>query len=98
MEEANKKVDLCIFPELNLSGTFAKKDDVDEFLKQNPDLVSTCRNLSEKYHIAFTSGWPLTENGRFCIAQFLFEKGEILNQPEQPTYPAPTDLDLNQNN
>jgi len=78
MEQANKEVDLCIFPELNLSGTFATREEVDEFLKQNSDPISTCRHLSEKYHIAFTSGWPVVEHDRFYIAQFLFEKGEMV--------------------
>ena len=76
-QAAKTEVELCIFPELNLSGTFAGFDDVDKFLKKNPDPSSTCRHLSEKYHLAFTAGWPVEENGRFYIAQFLFEKGNL---------------------
>lgn len=77
IETAKTEVELCIFPELNLSGTFACQDHVDQFLTRNPDPESACRHLSEKYNIAFTSGWPVAENGRFYIAQFLFEKGEM---------------------
>ncbi|MFW5754062.1 MAG: carbon-nitrogen hydrolase family protein [Marinilabiliaceae bacterium] len=76
-EAAKTDTELCVFPELNLSGAFASIDDVDAFLKHNPDPTSTCRHLSEKYHLSYTAGWPVAENGRFYLVQFLFEKGML---------------------
>ena len=73
---ARDNVDFCIFPELNISGTFQSREEVAQFTSQSPGILSGCRNLSQQYQVAFTSGWAIREGDDFYIVQFLFDNGQ----------------------
>jgi predicted amidohydrolase len=73
----NNKCELAIFPEMNISGYITDRHTINDFIDKSSELTTILCKLSLQYKIAFTSGWPINEDGKYYIAQFIFADGEI---------------------
>lgn len=75
---SSKGCNLAIFPEMNISGYITDYNMVADFIEQSGFVSQLLCDYSKKYNIAFTSGWPVVEDAKFYIAQFLFFNGEVI--------------------
>lgn len=97
-----ENVDFALFPELGLSGYTKNIDILNTIIKKGQTYIEKLRELSSMLNISFAIGFPVNENEKFFISQYIFSKGEIigihikthLGPSEETTYSPSEEINI----